>query len=57
MYVGDVVTIYKFPLTKEHPEGEAKLINWKSFDVDTQLHTWDVIFLKDDRLLERDLLL
>ena len=57
MIAGSVEFIYQMPITKEGLEGEAKLIEFVSFDPDTSLQTWNVQFTNDDRIVERRLLI
>lgn len=47
MKKGDIVTIYENPLTKEKPEGRAKLVKKICDDVDMEY--WQVQFLPGER--------
>ena len=55
MKKGDIVKIYEDPITKEKPEGQAKLINRisRSGNKVARFETWEVKFLSDGYITER----
>ena len=57
MKKGDIVMIYEDPITKQKPEGKARLLELL-FDVAFEQEFWRVIFLKDhfvaDRWINKD---
>lgn len=51
---GLVVRIYSDPTTKEELEGLAQLM--RLLDVDGSMQRWEVMFLKDKKYAERNIL-
>jgi hypothetical protein len=51
---GDVVTIYQDPITKQKPEGKAKLVKQIS-TAEGGLERWTVQFVSDGFVCERNL--
>lgn len=46
---GADVTVWTDPITREVPEGTARLVSWIATDDETGLETWLVRFLEDGR--------
>ena len=58
MRKGDVVKIYHDPLTKQDPEGQAKLL-WRKDEVRRKadrFERWEVKFLSDGYIAERTIM-
>ena len=58
MRKGDVVKIYQDPLTKQQPEGEAKLIKRLGYGENKlpKVERWEVKFLSDGYITERTIM-
>ena len=54
MKTGQTVTVYQKPLTKEQPEGKAKLLKRIADSRDSEtVENWKVKFISDEFICER----
>lgn len=54
MKTGQIVQVYQKPITKEQPEGEARLIKRMPDNRDGDIvENWKVKFISDDFICER----
>lgn len=55
MEKGDIVTVYSDPITQKNPEGEAKLLTLLQEIKPNHLAYWQVRFLSDNFICERQI--